>query len=470
ILKDLPDKPDKGNPRLSIDRVFSIQGFGTVVTGTLLDGKLTIGDEILLLPSGRKGKVRGLQAHRQKLDVVLPGSRAAINISGLEVKDICRGDLLTKTYSSPSLRLDAYVQVLVDANNPLRHNDEIKIFHLAAERMGRVRLLGTDEILPGESGYIQIEFSEPVAVECFDRFIMRKPSPGETIGGGTVIQINVKRRYKRFYSEIIQKLMALHIGSNQERLLEKISSLPSFTLEELRTSDPNFNDGLYQEVNSLVEKNHILDLTPEVSRPEQKRYISVNQCDIFIARLKKLVSDYHGQFPLRQGIQRDELKSRLKMDSELTSQLVKLGREKGEIAENDGFVSLPSHNVNYSPVHQDAFKKLVSEFARAPFSPPGKKLIVEIIGEELLKSLVFQQKLIRVSDDVFFRRQEFERMQSYVKSEILENGSLTVSDFRDAFSTSRKYALAFLEYMDKIGITHREGDIRISGKLNKAQE
>jgi selenocysteine-specific elongation factor len=470
VLTDLPDKSDKENPRLSIDRVFSIQGFGTVVTGTLLDGKLTVGDEILILPSGKKGKIRGLQTHQKKLDVVSPGSRAAVNISGLEVKDILRGDLIAKIYASPSLRLDAYIQVLADANSPLRHNDEVKVFHLAAERMGRVRLLGADELLPGESGYIQIEFSKPIVVESFDRFIMRRPSPGETIGGGTVIQIAVKRRYKRLNSETIQKLMALHIGSYQEKLLEKLSSLPGFTLEEIRISNASIDYDLLQELNLLIENNHVLDLMPGVTRPEQKRFIARNQWDIFCNRLLKLVEDYHTQFPLRVGIQKDELKSKLKMNVQWIDLLIDQARVYSEIVDNNGFISLPTHTINYSPVHLDAINTLDSEFDRAPFSPPGRKQIIGIIGEELLKSLVFQKKLIRVSDDVIFRRQEFERMQSYVKSKILENGSLTVSDFRDAFSTSRKFALAFLEYMDKVGITLREGDIRIPGKLSKAPE
>ncbi len=185
-LLNIPTRPDNKKPRLSVDRCFSIQGYGTVVTGTLLDGKFLVGDEICVLPSGKKGRVRGLQTHKLKIEKAEPGSRVAVNISNLDVKDIPRGSLigLPNTYL-PSQRVDAYIQLLKDAKGILKHNDEVKFFHLASEHMAHVRILGKNQLTPGENGYIQIEFKEPVIVDTNDRFILRIPSPGETIGGGS---------------------------------------------------------------------------------------------------------------------------------------------------------------------------------------------------------------------------------------------------------------------------------------------
>jgi selenocysteine-specific elongation factor len=184
-LAEQPPRADHGRPRLPVDRVFTISGFGTVVTGTLTDGQFRIGDEVELLPRGLHGRIRGLQTHQRKEEIAVPGGRTAVNISGLDLEDVQRGDVVTHPGDySPTRRIDVRFRLLPDVNHPLEHNTQVKFFIGAAEVLARVRLLGSEYLLPGEEGWLQLELREAVTAMRGDRYILRRPSPGETLGGG----------------------------------------------------------------------------------------------------------------------------------------------------------------------------------------------------------------------------------------------------------------------------------------------
>ncbi|HQK42841.1 MAG TPA: selenocysteine-specific translation elongation factor, partial [Anaerolineaceae bacterium] len=187
LLKDLPAKPDLGRPRLPVDRVFSLTGFGTVVTGTLLDGSLELGDEVVSLPEGISGRIRGLQNHNQKLQRVTPGSRAALNISGIDKHQLVRGSVIAKPGSyEPTALLDVHFRYLPELTQELRHNTQVKLFIGSGEAGGQVRLLGKEALEPGDEAFLQIRLAHPVVAARGDRFIIRLPSPAETLGGGVV--------------------------------------------------------------------------------------------------------------------------------------------------------------------------------------------------------------------------------------------------------------------------------------------
>ena len=188
LLKDLPAKPDLGRPRLPVDRVFSLTGFGTVVTGTLLDGSLELGDEVVSLPEGISGRIRGLQNHNQKLQRVTPGSRAALNISGIDKHQLVRGSVIAKPGSyEPTALLDVHFRYLPELTQELRHNTQVKLFIGSGEAGGQVRLLGKETLEPGDEAFLQIRLAHPVVAARGDRFIIRLPSPAETLGGGVVL-------------------------------------------------------------------------------------------------------------------------------------------------------------------------------------------------------------------------------------------------------------------------------------------
>ncbi|HIE25366.1 MAG TPA: selenocysteine-specific translation elongation factor, partial [Anaerolineales bacterium] len=210
LLQDKPARLDLGRPRLPIDRVFSIAGFGTVVTGTLTDGNLSLGDEVLILPSEKKGRVRGLQTHKKKEEISTPGSRTAVNISGISLEDIRRGEVLTKPGQyQTTRRLDARFRLLDDISKPIKHNTEVKLFVGASETIATLRLLGVETLLPGTEAWIQLETRDPIIAPRGDRYILRRPSPSETLGGGEIIDDNPKGRHKRFDKDVIKKLTSL---------------------------------------------------------------------------------------------------------------------------------------------------------------------------------------------------------------------------------------------------------------------
>src|SRR5574340_18796 len=235
LLEETPSKPDLGRPRLPVDRVFTMAGFGTVVTGTLVDGSFRVGDELEILPSGLRGRIRGLQTHRQKETEAAPGSRTAVNITGMDVSQIQRGEVLTHPRQyHPTQRLDVSFRMLTDVGGPLKHNSEVKLFVGAAEIIGQAKVLGADQLTPGEEGYLQLELRDPVVAVRGDRYILRRPSPGETLGGGVVLDPDPKGRHKRNDPAVMARLKARTAGTPAEVLLQAAMALGIAPLGDMR--------------------------------------------------------------------------------------------------------------------------------------------------------------------------------------------------------------------------------------------
>ena len=238
-LAQKPPRPDLNRPRLPIDRVFTIAGFGTVVTGTLVDGTLRVGDEVELLPGGLRSRVRNLQSHKKKEDMAVPGSRTAVNLAGLDVDQVQRGMLVTHPGKyQPTQRIDCHFRLLADASAPILHNSEVKFFVGASEVVARLRLLGTEQLNPGEEGWLQLELQTPVVAVRGDRYILRRPSPGETLGGGVVVDAQPTRRHKRFDAAILKKLEAYRGGSPLDVLLQASLTMGAASLRERRRIGP----------------------------------------------------------------------------------------------------------------------------------------------------------------------------------------------------------------------------------------
>src|SRR5690349_4589593 len=221
LLENKSSRPDLNRPRLPIDRVFSMSGFGTVVTGTLSDGQLALGDEVEILPSGQRARIRGLQTHKKKEEIAIPGSRTAVNISGVETESIRRGELVVHPNQYQSTRrIDAQLRALKDISSSLKHNSEVKFFVGASETVATLRLLGTDELKAGEEAWIQLELRDPAVAVRGDRYILRRPSPGETLGGGMIVDPQPKGRHKRFDEAVLKSLESLSQGTPADILLE----------------------------------------------------------------------------------------------------------------------------------------------------------------------------------------------------------------------------------------------------------
>ena len=461
ILKITEPPKDINKPRLSIDRVFTLQGFGTIVTGTLLDGKLKTSDEIYISGIETRGRIRGLQSHNKKVDSVSPGSRIAINISGIEAGEIKRGDLLQKEPESGSHQIDAWVQLLPNLSRSLKHNDQVKVFHLAAENSGRIRLLGADEILPGDGGYVQIEFVTPVFTKTNDRFVIRFPSPSETIGGGQILHNVVRTKYKRFSREVISMLSVIKSGSLEEKISEVGNSNTIFSLREIGAISGYSPDQVNQKLVELINSGTVVELIPADENLNKRKFISKRKLNQLSNNVLEFLKEYHLKYPIRYGAMKEELSRSLKMEKENFVILLNW-LEKTSVIKNSGNrYSLPDFSVKLNPDQSKKMEVLNQLIDKSKYSPPGIPELISITGQELFDFLLASGKMIRLTGDVAVRKEEFDEMLSTVTKIVKENGKITVSEFRDAFGSSRKYALAFLEYLDDIGVTRREGDYRI---------
>ncbi|MBI5348836.1 MAG: selenocysteine-specific translation elongation factor, partial [Chloroflexi bacterium] len=270
-LASHPPKPDLSRPRLPVDRVFTMSGFGTVVTGTLLDGSLNVGDEVSIMPSNKTARVRGLQTHKSKLDRAVPGSRVAINLSGVDVADIERGEVICYPNTlRPTELIDVQFRHLKDSDSPLKHNTEVKFFVGASETVANVRVLSGDSLAQGETAFLQIALAHPVAASKGDRFILRRPSPGSTLGGGVIVDPNPPKRHKRNVPETLDRLATLLRGTPEEILLQAIDSLsPCLLADAIKKS--NLDSGVAaQAAGSLTASGGIIFLDkqpPEGSKP-----------------------------------------------------------------------------------------------------------------------------------------------------------------------------------------------------------
>lgn len=467
-LADLPPKPDLNRPRLPVDRVFSMAGFGTVVTGTLSDGHLRSGDEIEFLPGGLQSRIRGLQTHKQEEESAVPGSRTAVNISGVSVEQIQRGDVLTHRGSyQPSRRLDLLLRMLPDASIPIKHNSEVKFFTGASEVIARVRLLGTEQIVPGMEGWVQVELRQPVTVVRGDRFIIRRPSPGETLGGGRVLDPHPKGRHKRFAGGSLERLEALTAGTPQDILFQTIQTQGALSIQDLVDISGIGEEEVEEIANSLVESGSCVNLSPISAETNFNKHTILSSQSLygqFSGDIRNILGGFHQNHPLKKGVSREQLKSQLSKRSQYPSayfnKLVDKLAAEGLISETGIYIHLPDHHIQFTETQKDHIKQLQVQFASNPNSPPSVKESQALVGEDVYRALVDSGELVQVSPEVVFLEEDYRNWVSKVKEFIETNGTITVAQARDLFHTSRKYVLALLEYLDGIGLTVREGDAR----------
>lgn len=457
ILEGEPERVDLGRPRLSVDRVFLMPGFGSIVTGTLLDGSLKTGEEIILLPAGIKGRIRGLQNHSDEVDLIEPGNRVAVNISGVENKDIKRGDTLTHPGDyKTTRRLDVSFKYLGGIDKILRHNLDAKLFLGADETKARVRLLGAEQLKPGDHALLQLEIEDPVVAVRGDRFILRRPSPSETLGGGVVIDPHPPYRHKRFDQENIERLESLSGGDPRDLLLEAISVL-EFAPRKRILDHSGLEAGTAQEIlDQLLNDGIIIEIGAK-----NKRMVTLkSKWEVTLADLKDRIENYHQNNPLRAGMMLEELKSQAGSGESIFREAVNALDNEGGVIQTGPFIKKADFKIEYTQNQQKLIRDLLDQFEENPTLPPSVADSIAAVGEEIYQSLIATGELKQISADVVFTPSGFDKMVSELKKRIERDGSITVAQARDMFASSRKYMLAFLERLDADGVTVREGDIR----------
>jgi selenocysteine-specific elongation factor len=449
LLQSAEPRKDLKRPRLFIDRAFTITGSGTVVTGTLIDGSLSQAHEVDIVPSGHKARIRTLQTHKTRIETATPGSRVAANIVGVSPAQIERGDVLTSQgWLIPTRRIDARLEMLPDISHPLRHGATITFFVGSSEVDAKVHLLESKELNAGESSLVQFALSHPVAVVKGDHFIIR--SPNDTLGGGLVVNSNALR-HKRFHEDTIKNLEIMEKGQTEEVILTALEIKQPLALENL-VVQCNLNlDEALQAVKKLVEQKKIMG----IGQGDQI-LVTMAEWERLVKKAEALVSDYHSKFATRQGMPKGELNSKLSLptNSPVFNQLFL----KGVLLEEGSVVRLPSHQIELTKAQQEKVDKFLASLKSNPYSPPGD-ITVE---PDLLNLLLEQQKVVKVADGIVFSRDTYDEMVDKIVTRAREQGKITLAEVRDMFSTSRKYAMALLEYMDAKKITRRVGDDRIA--------
>ncbi len=460
LLSEKPSRPDLNRPRLPIDRVFSMPGFGAVVTGTLTDGALALGDEVEILPSEQKGRVRGLQTHKKKEDRAAPGSRTAVNISGIAAEKIQRGEVVVRPNQyQPTRRVDARLRLLKDASAPLKHGAEVKVFLGAAETIAAVRVLGADELAPASEGWAQLELRDPLVAVRSDRLILRRPSPTETIGGGVIADPHPKGRHKRFDEATLSSLESLARGSPADVLLEAALALSPASAKEVMARSGLESEAAVSAMNELLANGTLVNLDGGEWRTDSL-LMPASRWDALQDKTLQIVGEYHKAFPLRKGIPREELKSKLKLAPRVFNAGLALIANRKLVDENGAFVALPAHAVRLDAAQQVKVKALMRRFEADPSAPPSVKESQAEVGEEVYNALIEMGELTAVSQEVVFRSKDYAAMTEKVKSSIAQNGQTTLAEVRDLLSTTRKYAQALLEHLDAVGVTVRDGDAR----------
>lgn len=455
LLAETEPRPDLGRPRLAVDRAFTMSGFGTVLTGTLIDGSFTLGDDVEILPAGRRGRIRGLQSHKQKVERAVPGRRVAINVSGVDVTEVHRGDVVARpgTYTGTTL-VDVSLRLLPDALRPLRHNQELDFFCGAAEVSSHVRLIGKRELAPGEEGFAQLRLAAPVILARGDRFIVRQASPSRTLGGGVVLDAHPGRRWRRFRPDSLERFRLLAEGSPADLLVQRLQADEPSDEATLRKNLPLAEGVVDAALAQAIAEGRVRRLT-------DGSLLSASGWTRLTVEMIGILAEYHRHFPLRFGMAREELASRLNLKSKPFAAFLTVAESEGLVVESAGLVRLPQHEVRLTADQESRVAEVLAQFNAAPYTPPNAGDTARALGDELLNLLIARGDLVRVNADVLLTPEVYEEMSAFVVEYIKANGSIVATELRDRFDTSRKYAIALLEHLDDKRVTRRVGDKRI---------
>jgi selenocysteine-specific elongation factor len=455
ILDDTQARADLGRPRLPVDRCFSITGFGTVVTGTLIDGGFAVGQEVELAGSGQKARIRGLQSHQSHVDQTQPGVRLAVNLSGIARDDVPRGEVLTTAgWLHPTRRLDARLRMVKGARHSLRHNQGVSFHLFTSESNARVRLLDADRLTAGTEGWVQILLNDPVPAVKGDFFIIR--SAEDTLGGGQIVDPAPRRRHRRFDPEVVERMMMLDQGTGEDILFTVAEQRGPCELAELSQHSNLPQPEVLERIAVLESQGHVAVLG-ELGVDNGAVVFSTQGWDVLKSKLNMALQTYHNQYPLRRGAPVQEIRSRLGLSLPVYQRVVARLAKEGALAEDGAYLRTPDHQVSLTPEMEKQASDYVAALEREPYSPPTD----QSVDREILAVLADQGKVVKINDSIVFAAPAFQEMRDRIIGHLKAQETITVAETRTMFNTSRKYVLPLLEYLDQQQITRRVGDERV---------
>lgn len=458
LAMSVEEKSTGGIFRMPIDRVFTLKGFGTVVTGTVLSGKISVDSSVEILPRGLSSRVRGLQSHGQPLKEAFAGQRVGINLQGISKEDLKRGDTVTVPHKlKPTSFIEVKIKLLKDAK-PLKHGAPIHFYLTTSETVGKIKLLNKAQLLPDEEDFAYIKLQEPIVAMAQDRFIVRRFSPLETLGGGVVLDPDPPRKKKEIQPEHLE---ILYTGALDERIEVKIKrkSFNGISISELEGwINADINE-IKTAVAQLIEKRKVVKA--------ENHLFHIDVFNEFKESLLNFLREFHANNPFKEGLPKEELKTRLSLEK-FPNVLMLLPYIEDVVVESNLVKLKSASREEVDPLLEE---KIIKELQR-DFQPPFKDELAKSISisesklTDILKIIAKKGKIVRINDSLYLPAETYNKMIELLKDFFSKKNEMTVSEFRTLLNTTRKYAIAYLEHLDSQKITLRVGEVR---KLIKRQ-
>ena len=449
-------------PRLPIDRAFTLSGFGTIITGTLISGTITREDVLEMYPIGKECKIRNIQVHGQNQDKCYAGQRVAINLSNVKKKEIRRGCVLAPKNSMKNTDLlDVKLKVLEDSMRILTNHERLHLYTGTSEILCRAVLLDKEQIGPGEEGLVQLRLEEEIAVKRGDRFVVRFYSPMETIGGGIVLEPNPVRK-KRFDAQAIEELKKKESGSLGDvmELQIKEHGDTMITLAELAKVMAHSVDELKEYLEELEESGTIF-----VFPMKKDTYLWHRDSEFAVRqKIEETLQKYHSEHPYRYGMKKAEIHNTFlkKIKPNIFDAYIERMTEENVYGRREEYLSLPGYEVPKDAMYlqtekliEDTFEKAGYDFVRFSEIDFGK--IPRQTAEDVVLMMIDEGKVLRINEEMFTMKHLMDEAKEKIQNHLKEENLITIAQVRDMFSTSRKSAKPILEYMDSIKVTKKTG-------------
>jgi len=465
LSMEVEERPSDGLFRLPIDRVFIMKGFGTVVTGTMVSGKLSLAETVEILPSGFEGKVRNLQVYNRSVEEAVAGERAAVNLQGIETSAIERGDVLVhpKTFTSTQL-LDVYLEYLSIAPRPLKHRTRQR-FHIGTNSTtASIFLLDREELAPGEGGFAQLRLERSVIALPQDRFVIRGSGAIQTLGGGVVLDTH-PIKHRRYSPPVINDLILLKDGSSEQAISQYIlrSGMAGISIGDLLNRVAMTPNEIQTILRKMIGRGDIL-----LVDSEKLKVIEISQYQ----RLKEMaliqLREFHQRSPMRTGLAKEELRTKLpaEVDMKLFQILINGFIQSKEVILEKDKLRLPEHQIS-SADEKGLVKRVEEAILRGGLQPPSLKELSEEWSEEeeavqaIIEHLVHDGVLVKIKSGMYFHRVHFENLKGELINFLKSHKEITTSQFKELTGASRKYAIPLIEYFDQIKLTLRLGEKRV---------
>jgi selenocysteine-specific elongation factor len=465
LSQEIDGRPADGLFRLPIDRVFIMKGFGTVVTGTMISGTLSLGETVQILPGGVEGKVRNLQVHNRSVESAVAGERTAVNLQGIETSSVERGAVLVRPNTlRPTQLVDAYLEYLPDAPRPLKHRSVMR-FHIGtALTHASVFLLDREELSPGEGGFVQLRLDRPVVALPQDRFVIRSSAAIQTVGGGVILDSHPEK-HRRYTSSVTADLSLLKDGTDEQALRQHIqhSGMGGITLEDLLNRVEMSPGEVQANLRRMAEKGDLFFIDPEKLKVIEKEQYQ---------RLREFVliqlEEFHRRSPMKSGLSKEELRTKLppEMDIKLFQILINQLIESKKVVLEKDKLRLPGHQIS-SADEKGLIKRVEASVLKGGLQPPSPKELSEEWAEgddkirAIFEHLAHEGILVKIKGDIYVHQASVENLKRELVAYLKSHQEITTPQFKEMTKVSRKYAIPLIEYFDQNKLTLRVGEKRV---------